>query len=263
MTSPNSESGLSERLREMEAKATPGPWKWWTSNSWRRLMRDYHGTTQGVAMPFVASDGHPDLDIGQADMALIVALRNALPQILSSMEELSRLKAGQGEGWTLDKPVSEPEALAATVRSGLKAALILLNIEGDEQPYSSGYDATHDAYNDVWHAARAADALSSALSTPKSGEGGAAEWRTMDSAPRDGRIVLLSDGEGYVIRGFFDGKNFPGHWRTADRGIWSSENHFTHWYPDPYPNPPGVALPLPAHHTGTHEGAPDPNGETI
>jgi len=52
---------------------TPGPWKWWTSNSWRRLKRDDLGITQNVLEPYVARDGHPDLTVNEADMALIAA----------------------------------------------------------------------------------------------------------------------------------------------------------------------------------------------
>jgi hypothetical protein len=59
-------------------KFTPGPWKWWTSNSWRRLTA--HNGPGGqyiregdVLCPVKASDGHPDCSISQADMDLIAA----------------------------------------------------------------------------------------------------------------------------------------------------------------------------------------------
>lgn len=53
---------------------TPGPWKWWTSNSWRRLKRDDRGISQNVLEPYIcSSDGHPDVLISDSDMRLIAA----------------------------------------------------------------------------------------------------------------------------------------------------------------------------------------------
>lgn len=57
---------------------TPGPWVWWTSNSWRRLTRDDRGITQNVMEPYVCSDGHPDCSISAADMRLIAAAPDLL-----------------------------------------------------------------------------------------------------------------------------------------------------------------------------------------
>ena len=57
----------------MDREWTKGPWKWWTSNSWRRLKRDDRGVTQNVLEPCVCRDGHPDCIISDDDMALIAA----------------------------------------------------------------------------------------------------------------------------------------------------------------------------------------------
>ncbi len=57
----------------MSGEHTPGPWRWWTSNSWRRLKHDDRGITQNVLEPYVCRDGHPDLSVSAADMALIAA----------------------------------------------------------------------------------------------------------------------------------------------------------------------------------------------
>jgi hypothetical protein len=57
---------------------TPGPWQWWTSNSWRRLKRDGHGITQNVLEPYVCKDGHPDCSVSEADMRLIAAAPDEL-----------------------------------------------------------------------------------------------------------------------------------------------------------------------------------------
>lgn len=62
----------------MSARHTPGPWEWWTSNSWRRLVHQVGGTQIPVCTPTVARDGHPDLMVSEADMALIAAAPDLL-----------------------------------------------------------------------------------------------------------------------------------------------------------------------------------------
>jgi hypothetical protein len=60
----------------MNAAFTPGPWRWWTSNSWRRLTseaRDRNRPDGGVLCPITLRDGHPDCAVSEADMALIAA----------------------------------------------------------------------------------------------------------------------------------------------------------------------------------------------
>ncbi len=60
---------------------TPGPWKWWTSNSWRRLSSDAGRTNRdgGVICPITQrSDGHPDVLVSEEDMGLIGAAPDLL-----------------------------------------------------------------------------------------------------------------------------------------------------------------------------------------
>lgn len=68
-------------LVELEKLATPGPWTVYDSNSWRRIgsERDYHE----ILWPCKQQDGHPDFcgHNRDADLALIVALRNAFPAL--------------------------------------------------------------------------------------------------------------------------------------------------------------------------------------
>lgn len=80
-------------IRALCDAATPGPWKWWTSCSWRRLKSDRAGVSLSVAEPFVASDGHPDLDIKEADQAFIAAARTAVPALLDEVERLRAVVA--------------------------------------------------------------------------------------------------------------------------------------------------------------------------
>lgn len=62
----------------MSSMHTPAPWIWWTSNSWKRLKHDESGRTINVLEPYAARDGHPDLNVNQADMALIAAAPDLL-----------------------------------------------------------------------------------------------------------------------------------------------------------------------------------------
>jgi hypothetical protein len=80
---------------------TPGPWEWWTSNSWKRLRHSDRGVSTNVIMPVVCPDGHPDLEVTAADMALIAAAPDmlaALQQIhaadVASLAELEKMGLG-------------------------------------------------------------------------------------------------------------------------------------------------------------------------
>lgn len=60
---------------------TPGPWAWSTSNSWRRLSSA--ARDGNVLCPTVQrSDGHPDVVVSEADMALMAAA----PDLLAASE---------------------------------------------------------------------------------------------------------------------------------------------------------------------------------
>ena len=69
---------------------TPPPWKWWDSNSFRRLSSA--NKDGGVICPTVQrSDGHPDLIVSKEDMALIESapeLLEALQLSLAAMNEM-------------------------------------------------------------------------------------------------------------------------------------------------------------------------------
>lgn len=80
-----------ERMKAVAEAATPGEWKWWTSNSWRRLYRDEPGIRSIVLEPFVARDGHPDLTVSQEDMAFFeTCTPKAVLSLISRLEEAER-----------------------------------------------------------------------------------------------------------------------------------------------------------------------------
>lgn len=80
-----------------EAKYTKGKWKWWTSNSWKRLMSEHDGQTTSVIVPYVCRDGHPDLEISNANMPLI----EAAPDLYEACREARQLLANKREGTSL------------------------------------------------------------------------------------------------------------------------------------------------------------------
>lgn len=65
-----------------EFKGTPGPWEWWTSNSFLRLSSKATGKDGGVIDSTVMRDGHPTLIVKKEDMALI----EAAPKLLEALQ---------------------------------------------------------------------------------------------------------------------------------------------------------------------------------
>lgn len=112
-------TSLASRLKELEAKATPGEWEIYGSNSWRRigLKSEY----KEILWPCIAGhDGHPDLSGRNRDndLALLLALRNALPEILEALESTDsnmtaywKREAERREDW---RPLVQPQVAAAT-----------------------------------------------------------------------------------------------------------------------------------------------------
>lgn len=98
---PATEAGRAA-LRKMCEAATPEPWEWWASNSWRRLRNDCGGGVHSnVALPTVGNDGQPDIQVRPEDMAFIAAARTALPAALDRIEALERHIATREE---VDEP---------------------------------------------------------------------------------------------------------------------------------------------------------------
>lgn len=61
---------------------TPGPWEWWTSNSFLRLSSKATGKDGGVIDSTVMRDGHPTLIVKKEDMTLIAAA----PELLEALQ---------------------------------------------------------------------------------------------------------------------------------------------------------------------------------
>jgi hypothetical protein len=89
MTEPTDTEVKVAELRELLAKATPGPWEIFDGCSWRRIgNRD---DDCAVLYPYNAKDGHPDLASRgantHANLKLIVAAVNSLPELLDALDE--------------------------------------------------------------------------------------------------------------------------------------------------------------------------------
>lgn len=77
---------------------TPGPWKWWTSNSWRRLTcddRQWPNQEGGVLCPIVCRDGHPDVSVSEEDMGLIAAA----PDLLAALKKVVAISDRKHDAW--------------------------------------------------------------------------------------------------------------------------------------------------------------------
>ncbi|ECJ2965759.1 hypothetical protein FNJ14_17820 [Salmonella enterica subsp. salamae] len=61
---------------------TPGPWQWWTSNSFLRLSSQDTGKDGGVIDSYVMKDGHSSLIVSKGDMNLIAAA----PDLLEALQ---------------------------------------------------------------------------------------------------------------------------------------------------------------------------------
>lgn len=62
---------------------TPGPWEWWTSNSFLRLSSKTTGRDGDVIDSFGMSDGATSLSVKADDMNLIAAAPDLLDALLS------------------------------------------------------------------------------------------------------------------------------------------------------------------------------------
>jgi len=88
-----------ERLRELQAKATPGPLVLATSNSWRRIVSAHRSIE--VCVPCTQPDGHPDLYFPNGgpdgpDVTLLLEAWNALAALLDEIDALrAELQARQ------------------------------------------------------------------------------------------------------------------------------------------------------------------------
>lgn len=71
-------------------RGTPGPWEWWTSNSFMRLSSKATGKDGDVIDSFKMSDGQTSLSVKVDDMHLIAAA----PELLQALQDFMANAAG-------------------------------------------------------------------------------------------------------------------------------------------------------------------------
>ena len=99
-------------------KHTPGPWKWWTSNSFRRLSGP-DGKDGAVLCPTVSrSDGNPDLIVSKHDMALI----ESAPDLLEALEDCL---------YRIECTISKCEASLLDTETAKKARATIAKAKGE------------------------------------------------------------------------------------------------------------------------------------
>lgn len=81
-----------KQMRKLASAATQGPWKWWTSCSYRRLTSEGAGNQDGNVMHAYVNrhDNHPDISISQEDMAFTEAVHPGA--VLEMLDELDALR---------------------------------------------------------------------------------------------------------------------------------------------------------------------------
>lgn len=101
MTPTDSAEKVVAEWRAAMEGVTPGPWKWWTSCSWRRLSSAARGYDRdgGVICPIVSrSDGHPDLIVSDEDMAFIARCSpSGISGLLALIERVERERDDEKE----------------------------------------------------------------------------------------------------------------------------------------------------------------------
>lgn len=115
-------SGEAKHVRQQVGEHTPGPWEWWTSCSWKRLTSktaDGKWMREGnVLCPSIASDGHPVLDVSEADMALIAAA----PEMLGALPDLSAVITWLENGCDPVKAAGELRIYQGRIQSAIAKA---------------------------------------------------------------------------------------------------------------------------------------------
>lgn len=101
-----------------EKSYTPGPWEWWTSNSFLRLSSRSTGKDGGVIDSYKMSDGHTSLSVKYEDMALIAAAPELLEALQCLFENYKALAdSGDAGNWRLEDEPAGQKALHAIAKA--------------------------------------------------------------------------------------------------------------------------------------------------
>ena len=91
-------------------KYTPGPWQWWTSNSFLRLSSKDTGKDGDVIDSFSMSDGATSLSVNVADMHLIAAAPDLLKELQKLREYVINVCGVDDEDCDSEHPLMSSQA---------------------------------------------------------------------------------------------------------------------------------------------------------
>lgn len=120
-----------EGLKRLDARATPTPWAWWTSNSVKRITGP-DGKDGGVLCSYRFDSG-TDVAITDDNMAVLVAARNALPSLIAEVEslrkQLEEAEAARKRHWDMAAEYAEKitelrQSVDEHVGIAIKAAML-------------------------------------------------------------------------------------------------------------------------------------------
>ena len=163
-----------EELRGLLAKATPGPWEVdYLDKNGQRVIRQEHIE---IATFWHHSVGSIEKEM-EANAALVVAMRNALPALLD------RLEKAEGE---LAEAREDVRSLCRFILNewGPDGALKATTFALEQRQSAKGGDA---------NAAPDRDTNSKSATSPGVTAGASAGWQSIETAPRDGTRFLTWD----------------------------------------------------------------------
>lgn len=82
-----------DELERLAKAATPGPWEWWTSNSFLRLSGP-DGRDGGVLYACNIRNEYATVVVSEADRRFIAEARTALPALIARIRELEQALQG-------------------------------------------------------------------------------------------------------------------------------------------------------------------------
>ncbi len=101
---PSDSAGLAEHLQRIDQRIPAGPWTLWTSCSFRRIGGPEGKDGDVLSAYRQRSDGHPDLSMPEDQLAELVELRNALPELIEHLNLLRSKLSLHNEKLPTPKP---------------------------------------------------------------------------------------------------------------------------------------------------------------
>lgn len=121
------------RLRELEAAATQGPWEAMGRGIDQKPSPCAEVVSTEVRCMSYCYGGEAEGITNEADVALIVAARNALPEILDALERLAEVERIMGQEWLENRGL--PPYLGSGDTARISAIRKVVQPYSDDTPY--------------------------------------------------------------------------------------------------------------------------------